>query len=655
MMGVSTMISRQLALSALLAFAAMATTRGDDALGPVVTTAPSEPYHFGMLRLTTSQKQTMQLYLQFRSDRAVASHILLDGNLYSPHSTGKDGTLMERCDAGALRFDGKALRGEFKWLAPSKQIETISLDATVNEGVVTGTAGDAALEGWLRSAEQMSRLNGFAAGKDWPCWTGPKNDWSGIDANRPLIADFSKYRLVWFSEATFGGGREMRTCPILGVSGSWTPIVGDGRIYFIHQRPSGTVLDEEALHKAEATLAKLLAEPSSALDAALRRAQQQGVRRIALVDADDVIVCLDAASGKVVWETVLTGRSFNPAPYNKHADQNRTGCYGEGKVFMLGRTFRLYACEGATGKLLWETALPKTHAVFAELKRQALAKKKQMAADSGGLRGAGYPPLYYAAGVVFCQGFAEGGIVGFDAASGKLLWTLPGNTPAVWNHQDKQYIVFMGPEGEPRLHCADPRDGQVIWRAPIEGDPRGKQRFLRLLGSYLITANLDSRKPPHFVTCYLLESAGPRKLWTLTDQEAALQANSGVASRAGIAYLRLRHVEGNSSKLLAVELASGKVLAQAATHGGSQQNAVVIANDDRLFVQPDGSHPSGHGTNLEVFALPELKLLGEFRQPHHTTGGYDVPMAIPYVDGRFIIRGRNRIFCYDVRAEAEAF
>lgn len=36
---------------------------------------------------------------------------------------------------------------------------------------------------------------------------------------------------------------------------------------------------------------------------------------------------------------------------------------------------------------------------------------------------------------------------------------------------------------------------------------------------------------------------------------------------------------------------------------------------------------------------------------HDTTGGYDAPMAFQYVDGRLIIRGSNRIACYDLRGK----
>jgi hypothetical protein len=55
---------------------------------------------------------------------------------------------------------------------------------------------------------------------------------------------------------------------------------------------------------------------------------------------------------------------------------------------------------------------------------------------------------------------------------------------------------------------------------------------------------------------------------------------------------------------------------------------------------------------MAVHRLPDLERLGLFQQTHNTTSGYDTPMSFQYVDGRLIIRGCNRIACYDLRKDS---
>jgi outer membrane protein assembly factor BamB len=352
-----------------------------------------------------------------------------------------------------------------------------------------------------------------------------------------------------------------------------------------------------------------------------------------------------------VWETVLPGRSFNPQPYNKHADQTRTGCYGDGKVFMLGRTFRLYACDAKTGRLLWELALPKTHEQYEFLKKKALADKKLMDPRD-------YPPLHYAGGVVFSATLA-GEVAGFDAASGKMLWTTAGNAPGLWRQDGKEYVLAdrskpLSAQGQ--VACVELATGKEVWTAPVEGSAEGPAFHLRLLGSYLVASHIgrtDPKTDPHFLACYKVEPTGLKQLWKRTDEKAFLHGDNPTTMHKGLIYTRLNERGGDGrgkSTVMAMEPETGKVVATGDATGGSGRNGVLIVNDGLSIVQLDGSHPSGQGElNITVLRLPGLEPLGGLRQTHNTTGGYDTPMSFQYVDGRLIIRGCNRIACYDLR------
>jgi outer membrane protein assembly factor BamB len=655
-----------LALTALQPTVGAAADSAAPAVAAAKTTAPTGPYHAGCLKFTATGNQAVELFIQFRDGRALASHVLVNGKLHSPSGpNGRDDAPNVASDnVEQLRFDGTQLQGDWKWVARAA-VETVTFDATVRDGIVTGKAGQAELTGWLRSEEQMAQVNGLAPERNWPSRTGPREDWSGIDTGATLTTDFSRSHLVWFSEAEFGGGRETRRCPLRWLSGSWSPIVGEGRIFFIHQQPAGEVVDEATEKYAAGLLDKLLARDNVLLDPAVRRAKERGAAHFARVDADDVIVCVDGASGKTVWETVLPGRSYRPAPYNKHADQTRTGCYGDGKVFMLGRTFRLYACDAKTGKLLWESALPGTHEGLEAFKQKRLADRKELAMDSL------YPPLHFADGVVFAATLgskAAGGdaaavfgrnaaqikeqVVAFDADTGKLLWTTPGSTPGLWRHDGvARVLVTRGGSkpGDSGIACVDLRTGKEAWSAQVEGDAEGPSLQLRLLGSHLVTSH-RGKTDAHYLVGYKVEPTGLKQLWKQTDETSYLHDDNPMTMHKGLLYTRLNGAGDAQSTLVAMEPDTGKIVAQADATGGSGRNGPIIVNDGLVIVQLDGSHPSGQAPgNLRVYRLPDLERVGGILQTHNLTSGYDTPMAFQYVDGRLIIRGCNRIACYDLR------
>ena len=656
------LVTLGLTLTALHPTVSAAAEPAAPALAPAKTTAPTGPHHAGCLKFTTPGKQAVDLFIQFRDGRGLASHVLVDGKFYSPGGINQHGDAPNVAldSVEGLRFDGTKLQGDWKWVRGA--VETIPFDATVRDGLVTGKAGQAELTGWLRSEEQMAQVNGLAPERNWPSRTGPRADWSGTDTGAKLVTDFSKSLMVWFSEAEFGGGRETRRCPVRWLSGSWSPVVGEGRIFFIHQQPAGEVIDDAALKYAQRELDKLLARPNVLLDPAVRRAKERGARHWARVDGDDVIVCVDGASGKTVWETVLPGRSYNPAPYNKHADQTRTGCYGDGKVFMLGRTFRLYACDARTGKLLWESALPGVHEAFEAFKQKRLADRKQLALESW------FAPLHFANGVVFTETLANKAgpgrmaklkdeVVAFDAATGKLLWRTPGSVPALWRHEGvARVLVARAARGAAggSIACVELKTGKELWTAPVDGGgarqhpAEGPKLHLRLLGSLLVTRYIG-KTDAHYLVGYKVEPTGLKQLWKQTDAKRYLHSDNSMTMHKGLLYTKLNSADGMA--LVAMEPETGKIVAQAdIIGGGSKRNGVLIVNDGLAIVQKDGSHPSGQGPdNVQVYRLPDLAPVGAILQTHNTTGGYNTPMAFQYVDGRLIIRGCNRIICYDLR------
>jgi hypothetical protein len=83
-------------------------------------------------------------------------------------------------------------------------------------------------------------------------------------------------------------------------------------------------------------------------------------------NGNETLLALNAANGKIVWQTGY------PAPplakgsvAAKHGDGPKaTPLFHQGKVYTLGLSGIVSAFDGATGKILWQTAVPKEPPYF---------------------------------------------------------------------------------------------------------------------------------------------------------------------------------------------------------------------------------------------------------------------------------------------------
>lgn len=186
--------------------------------------------------------------------------------------------------------------------------------------------------------------------------------------------------------------------------------------------------------------------------------------------ANDAVVSLDLASGKVLWKTELPGAAVGRTG-------SSTPVVGEGKVFAVAST-RVWALDAATGKLVWETPLDKK-------------------------RGVGSSPLLVD-GVLVAN---IDKLVAFDAKTGKELWKQDkaggGNSsPVAWRAGDKTFVIA---NGRADLGAVDLKTGAVAWTAPGGGDSTPA-----ISGDTLV---VQTRKPELGIVCYALAGVGATKRW----------------------------------------------------------------------------------------------------------------------------------------------
>ncbi len=123
----------------------------------------------------------------------------------------------------------------------------------------------------------------------------------------------------------------------------------DGKLFVNSMQPSGTVSNIE---KGYGRSANALVDLET-LAVEWKTELGPGVKEKFLLHADDVIVCMDAVTGKTLWKTVFAEKGCYQQGH-KIGPVNNTPCVGDGKVFAMGSLGRVYALDAQTGKPLWE-------------------------------------------------------------------------------------------------------------------------------------------------------------------------------------------------------------------------------------------------------------------------------------------------------------
>ena len=248
----------------------------------------------------------------------------------------------------------------------------------------------------------------LAGETDWNQWRGPNRN--GIAPDSPKLADeWGKDGPVqlWKSEEKIPGGFKT------AFSNFGSPVVAKGRVYLYVHWP-----DYEG--------------------------QTNGA---------DVIVCLDANTGKTLWKTSYPGLPkglCSSTPY-----------VGDGKVYTLG-TSGMYCLDAETGKEVWKVPSPGLPGDNGLNSSPALVDGVLVVNGGSGKH---LNPN------VKDPGKESSCFKGFDPATGKELWSCPqatadanlnGDTSAsaaVWNtDKGPRLITSTG-----KLTCVNPKDGSVIW------------------------------------------------------------------------------------------------------------------------------------------------------------------------------------------------
>jgi outer membrane protein assembly factor BamB len=569
-----------------------------------------------------------------------------DGKLMIPDSTSV------RIKAGELVFTADAVKGEFGWRNPAKTmnagpadavIQKYAVDAKIAGGVITGTWKSpdgnrtGAVSGWIKPEKEIQAANAFTKGKDWDCYHGSLSSFAAAPCGLTLATDPKDFRLVWKSEEIMPNGQGngchylpgMLMCRTIG--GGASPVVSaDGKVYVNYIQPSGTVSGIENRFSKSANarvdLEKLAAEWKTEVG--------PGVREKFLLHADDVIVCMDAVTGKTLWKTVFAEKGrFQQG--HKIGPVNNTPCVGDGKVFAMGSLGRVYSLDAQTGKPLWE--VPNITNVTLDPTKEGMGRYQ------------GNSPVYVDGVVV--MGNQGDTLHGFDAKTGAELWKLPGKNnamavPSRWTHQGKNYIISPAD----RIYCIEPKSGKVVWETEeykfgSKGVAVSGDTLVGLTNCWVRMGKLEGTP---LCVAWRMTPEKAERIW-----ETPVQAHPELSAPAvNDKYVAVGSAKGPATStpggMQLLDLKTGKVLATTEPLFAMNEPHIFMA-ENLVFCVPDGSH--GNSTLAVYGGTPEtFKLLRDWAPPHHHTGSYHMKcMTYPVVEGRLFMRGFDGIHCYDLR------
>jgi hypothetical protein len=100
-----------------------------------------------------------------------------------------------------------------------------------------------------------------------------------------------------------------------------------------------------------------------------------------------------------------------------------------------------------------------------------------------------------------------------------------------------------------------------------------------------------------------------------------------------------------------LDLATGRELGRLPIDVGNDDETFVCRFGRLLLSEVDGQH-CGH--QVDIIDMNNHTIIGRWDPPNKATTSYSVPIAHPLANGRWYIRGWDKIHCYDITKDAGA-
>ncbi len=488
----------------------------------------------------------------------------------------------------------------------------------------------------------------------WPMMHA-HGDYAPVKSDVELVEKAKDIRLAWngpehlgFAKTSSGGFKYGKYTEPAGIepfnSGTATPIVAEGMVFHSYFHPTGGVLDEGRYKN-----------------------KPHGYRAIS---ADDVLIAIDAKTGKQKWKAVEKDKGVNRGG-RKRVHWGVSPACADGVVYSMGSTGRLYAYRASDGTRKWESDIGPAHEKYEQIKVEALKEKKRVVGDSW------KTSLVVAEGVLVATD-GWNGLMGFETATGKRIWharkvNSTWATPAIWRKDGREYLLVCTREGELRL--LDPRDGKELWKEKV-----GVNYPTLVLHGDIAICNVKQAGEKDSEGVYggiRISTEGIKRLWSFPEEVNTI-TNFGGADNAATRWLAIRDdlailcrkttPRSGRSKydimITVLKPETGEILYRRlvtekdAPEKASKRVRMPILMGDYVMLMTDQNHGnSGYGgyyyhiERNDDGTFKTLTYAGQWPKRHFALTGYETPIEIPYVGGRLYFRSMKGIACYDLRKQ----
>ncbi len=476
----------------------------------------------------------------------------------------------------------------------------------------------------------------------WPSPLGPNNTRAASPGEFDLVTSFRSARPVWKSETI----PDARAASVTGNAdtNAWSgafssPVLANGKVYLYYFVPSGTVKDKDLY-------------------------EQTGYEQKWLINADDIVICIEAQTGKTLWKKVYEEAGINWNGFTK-SGPGQSPVVKNGNVYAVGSAGKVYCLNAEDGEEVWVSDMGIRAREMEEVRAKSIEAEKlpsfnrdfcsQPVVAGGAMvmtdhvyhkfRSAGWPTSPTSGWTYHYE--VTNGLHALDALTGDSIWAVPecvqgsDNGPAVFEHEGEEYIVAADKE---KVMCIGPAEGNILWREDVT---HGHSYLAPTVGEgVLVTIGPDDG--PGLVG-YSVTPDTLIKLWESSS------AYGRVVSRPSIAGGLVYAISSSSKKLIAVDLQTGEVKATADyTQGTNREhdNGYICATWGVLIGNGD---VNARGILMHD-ATPVNGKLNRFLS-YDFIWNFDVPPAYGYItriipafaDGRAFVRLRDGIMCFDLR------
>lgn len=486
----------------------------------------------------------------------------------------------------------------------------------------------------------------------WPSLQGPNGNFTPVRTGKKLVDDLADARLVWESKETDFGKAKHTTSTfkkagnimaILGPDaaarpGGWAaPIIAEGKLFASTFRPSGKTYDVQTL----------------------RGGTEKG-----RLEAEDVVIALDAKTGKTIWKVAEPG-GFVWGVGKRHGYQVAP-VYYNGKVFSMGTTGRVFAYSAADGTKFWET---KPEPKMVEERDTHLAKSHILQASS---RYGWQQSLVFADNTLVVP--RKSNLIGLNPKNGQRKWELEKvisswATPSPWKHGEKDYLLSATVDipTQAKLYLIDPSVGKIVWTmAGLHGT-----HFTLSPSENIVLVNVGStinRVKPNSTSirddngkvyygrpgAYRITPSGAERLWSFPDQPQFLfptwfdsAARTRFVIRDDLVYYSSGGPNRESDfRMIVADANTGKILANEPRENDYWFQLI----EDKILHAIDWSHGKRARFDLYSADPSHFKKLGEPWAPDQPlTTAYLVPMEPPVINGKIFLRTETgTVVCYDL-------